>query len=62
VEKRFTSIHSRDIIEAVATNVKNKVDLEKPDKVLLIEVLGGFTGVSLVKPSALMSVLKAKML
>ena len=62
VEKRFTNIHSRDIIEAVATNIKNKVELDKPDKVFLIEVLGGYTGVSLLKPSDIISVLKAKML
>lgn len=62
VEKRFTSIHSRDLIEAVATEVKNKVDLENPDKILLIEVLGGYTGVALVKPSGIISVLKEKML
>jgi tRNA acetyltransferase TAN1 len=62
VEKRFTSIHSRDLIEAVATEVKNKVDLENPDKILLIEVLGGYTGVALVKPSDIISVLKEKML
>jgi tRNA acetyltransferase TAN1 len=62
VEKRFTGVHSHDIIEAVATNVKNKVDLDNPDKVLLIEVLGAYSGVSLLKPSDLLSVLKAKML
>ncbi|MCW4009916.1 MAG: THUMP domain-containing protein [Candidatus Bathyarchaeota archaeon] len=62
VEKRFTNIHSRDLIEAVAANVKNKVELEKPDKVLLIEVLGGFTGVSLLKPQDIISVQKEKML
>ncbi len=62
VEKRFTGIHSRDLIEAVATEVKNKVDLEKPDKILLIEVLGGYTGVALLKPSDIISVLKEKML
>ena len=62
VEKRFTNMHSRDIIEAVAANIKNKVDLEKPDKILLIEVLGGFTGLSLVKSSDVISVLKEKML
>ena len=62
VEKRFTSIHSQELIEAVATDVKNKVDLDNPDKVLLIEVLGGYTGMSLVKPSALLSVQKEKML
>jgi tRNA acetyltransferase TAN1 len=62
VEKRFTNIHSHDIIEAVATNVKNKVNLESPDRILLIEVLGGYTGVSLLKPKDMLSVLKAKML
>jgi len=62
VEKRFTSIHSHDLIEAVATNVKNKVDLDKPDKTLLIEVLGAVTGISLLKSADLISVLKEKML
>ena len=62
VEKRFTLIHSGDLIEAAATNTKNKVDLENPDRVLLIEVLGGLTGISLIKPTDLLAVLKEKML
>ncbi len=62
VEKRFTSIHSRDFIEGVATDIKNKVKLDDPDKVILIEVLGGYTGISLIKPSDVISVLKEKML
>ncbi len=62
VEKRFTSIHSHEIIEAVATDVKNKVDLDNPSKVLLVEVLGGFTGLSLIKHTDIISVLKEKML
>jgi len=62
VEKRFTSIHSRDLIEAVATDVKNKVDLDQPDKVLLIEILGGYTGLALIGQTDLISVLKEKML
>jgi tRNA acetyltransferase TAN1 len=62
VEKRFTNFHSRDFIEAVATNIKNKVDLEKPDWVLLIENLGGYTGVSLLKASSILSVLRLKIL
>jgi tRNA acetyltransferase TAN1 len=62
VEKRFTNIHSHEIIEAIATNVKNKVNLDNPNKVLLIEVMGGYAGVSLLKPSSLVSVLKEKML
>ena len=42
VEKRFTDLHSKDIIEAAAGDIKRKADLENPDRILLIEVLGGF--------------------
>jgi len=62
VEKRFTAISSHDIIEAVAANIKRKVDLEKPDKILLIEVVGGLTGISLLTQSDILSVLKEKVL
>ncbi len=62
VEKRFTPIHSKEFIEAVAADVKNKVDLDNPSRILLVEVLGGYTGISLVKPTEIISVLKEKML
>ncbi len=62
VEKRFTTLHSSDIVEAVATRIQRHVNLDKPDKVLLVEVIGKFTGISLVKPDLILSVLKEKML
>jgi tRNA acetyltransferase TAN1 len=62
VEKRFTTLHSAEIITAVATDIQQKADLENPNKILLIEVLGGVTGLSLVKPHEIISVLKEKML
>ncbi len=62
VEKRFTETHSRDIIEAAAVAIKRKVNLTKPDKILLVEVVGGLTGVSITKPDELLSVLKEKVL
>ncbi len=62
VEKRFTTLHSKDIIEAAAGDIKHKADLENPDKILLIEVLGALTGVSLLKPSDILGVIKEKML
>jgi len=62
VEKRYTSLHSRDFIEAVVSTLENTVDLHNPDKVLLIEVLGGYTGISLIKLTDIISVLKEKML
>jgi tRNA acetyltransferase TAN1 len=62
VEKRFTSLHSRDFIEAAATGIARKADLENPDKILLIEVLGGLTGMALIKPSDVLAVVKEKLL
>lgn len=62
VEKRFTSIHSRDFIEAAASNIQNKAKLENPDRILLIEVLGGLTGIALIKPADVLGVVKEKML
>jgi tRNA acetyltransferase TAN1 len=62
VEKRFTSFHSRDFIEAAATGVDREVDLKNPDKILLIEVVGGLTGITLMKPSEVLAVVKEKML
>ena len=60
-EKRFTSIPTRDIIETVAANIKNKVDLTSPNKIIMIEVVGGFTGVSIVKPDEILSISKERM-
>jgi len=60
VEKRFTTTQTRDIIEAAATNIERRVDLNNPDKIILIEVVGGFTGVSVVKPENILSTVKEK--
>jgi tRNA acetyltransferase TAN1 len=61
VEKRFTSVHSRDFVEAAAADIQRKADLENPDKILLIEVIGGLTGMSLIKSSDILAVVKEKM-
>ncbi len=62
VEKRFTELHAQDFIEAVATGIQRKVNLDDPNKILLVEVLGGLTGLSLIKPRDILSVLQEKML
>jgi len=61
VEKRFNSTPTRDIIEAAAVNIERKVDLNTPDKIILIEVVGGLTGVSVVKAEGILSTTKEKM-
>ena len=62
VEKRFTTIHARTIIEAAAANIKRKVKLAGPDKIVLIEVVGRLTGMSIAKPDDVLSVMKEKIL
>lgn len=62
VEKRFTETSTRDIIENAAVNIERKVDLNKPDKILLIEVVGGLTGISVIKPDEILAVIKEKVL
>lgn len=55
VERRHTSISRNEIIEAAAAKISRNVDLQHPDKVVLIEVVGKFTGISLLKPSNVLS-------
>jgi tRNA acetyltransferase TAN1 len=62
LEKRSTSLHSKELIEAAASEINNKVNLTKPDNILLIEVLGKLTGVSVIKPDDILVVIKEKML
>ncbi len=62
VEKRFSSLHTKDLIEAAAGDLDRKANLENPDKILLIEVLGALTGLSVLRPSDILAVVKEKML
>ena len=62
IEKRFTTLHTKDLIEAAVGEIKNKANLENPDKIMLIEVLGALTGLSLLKPNDMLAVIKEKMI
>ncbi|MFQ5476252.1 MAG: THUMP domain-containing protein [Nitrosopumilus sp.] len=60
IEKRNSDLPSQEIISKIANKIKNKVSLEFPDKVVLIEILGNKTGVSILKKSDVLSVEKTK--
>lgn len=60
VEKRFTNTPTGDIIEAAARNIENKVSLTNPDKILLIEVVGKLTGLSILRSTDIMSTTKER--
>jgi len=60
IEKRNSDISSQELITRIAKNIENKVSLENPDKIIQIEILGGKTGMSLLKSSGILSVEKTK--
>ena len=60
VEKRNSSISTNEIITEVAKIFPNKVSLNKPDLIVLIEILGDKTGISILKDSELFSLDKSK--
>jgi len=60
VEKRHSEIPTSSIIEAAAADIERKVDLENPDKIVLVEVLAKLTGVSVIRPVDILSVTKEK--
>lgn len=60
IEKRNSSILSSQIISQIADKIKNKVSLEKYDWIILVEVLGAVSGVSVLKDADVLSVERAK--
>ncbi len=60
IEKRNSNLSSQEIIKKIANKIKNKVSLEFADKVVLIEILGNKTGVSILKKSDVLSIEKTK--
>ena len=60
IEKRNSDLSSKEIITKIADKIKNKVSLEFPDKVILIEILGNKTGVSILKKVDVLSIEKTK--
>ena len=60
IEKRNSDISSKEIITKIANGIKNKVSLDFPDKIILIEILGIVTGISILKKSDILSIEKTK--
>ena len=60
IEKRNSDISSKEIITKIANGIKNKVSLDSPDKMILIEILGIITGISILKKSDILSLEKTK--
>lgn len=55
IEKRHTSVSSSEVIAEVAKMFTNKVSLKGPDWIILIEIIGSLSGVSVLRPNQVFS-------
>ena len=57
-KRRYGRYHKIEIIKELAELVNRKVELENPDKILRIEIIGKYAGMSLLGPHDVFSVAK----
>lgn len=60
IEKRDSKISSQEVIKSIASQIKNKVSLENADWIILVEILGPKTGISVLRPTEILSVEREK--
>jgi tRNA acetyltransferase TAN1 len=60
IEKRFCELKSSVLISNIASNIGIKVNLNCPEWIILVEILGKKTGLSVLKPDYILSILKVK--
>ncbi len=56
--RHHQKIERDNFIERIANLINNPVDLETPDKIIRIEVLGNITGISFLKKNELITIKK----
>jgi len=54
-KRRYTLYHKIDIIKALAELIQEKVDLTNPDKILRIDIIGKYAGLSVLSPQEIFS-------
>ena len=60
IEARDSPYPDRKLIDAIAEAVDRKVSLDSPDKVVLLEIFGEYSGISVVSPNDVVSIQKLK--
>ncbi len=54
-KRRYTAHHKVEVIKELASLIDEKVDLEKPDKVVWVEIVGNQAGIAVVTPEDIFS-------
>ncbi|MGQ4915769.1 MAG: THUMP domain-containing protein [Candidatus Asgardarchaeia archaeon] len=60
VRKRSSALSGHDVIYEVAELFDNPVDLENPDKIVAVEIIGNLVGVSILSSEDIVSIAKLK--
>jgi len=60
IEARDSPYSDRQLIDAIADAVDRKVSLDSPDKIVFVQVFGEYTGVSVLGPGEILSIMKLK--
>jgi tRNA acetyltransferase TAN1 len=55
-KRRWREYHTKEIIDYLAASIDRKVNLRNPDRIVLIDVLGPKTAISLLKPDEIFSI------
>jgi tRNA acetyltransferase TAN1 len=53
-------LRSSEIIATVGSEINNRVDLENPDWIVLVEIIGKLVGISVLRPKEIFSSLIEK--
>jgi tRNA acetyltransferase TAN1 len=60
IESRDSPYTDKELINAIADAVDRKVNLDSPDKVILLEIFGEYAGISVISPQEIVSIQKLK--
>ncbi len=60
IEARDSPYSTKQLIDAVAGLIDNKVNLETPDKIVFVQVFGEYSGLSVLEPEEVLSIVKIK--
>jgi tRNA acetyltransferase TAN1 len=57
-KRRYSQHHKIEIIRELADLIEEKVDLENPEKILRVDIIGRYAGISILTPQEVFSVAK----
>ena len=60
IEARDSPYSDKELINGIADAVDRKVSLDSPDKVVLLEIFGEYSGIAVISPHDIVSIQKLK--